>query len=383
MGEPDPGSEAPTEATVEAVEGAETPPPASGDGRARDAAGRFVPKGSAEESSTAGKPPAKAGEAEEVPPPPVGDAKAPTEPAAEALVTGAVPPEAPPPDIQPFTVRFGEQDIAVPGAVVTPEGIVIPLDQQQEIQTWMGRGFKWHTERETVRRDRFEAEQLQAKWKSQTAAFGGEVDRQFQIHTEPDEQQWAEKWLAYGLEMRQAAPTLKKEMELAEREHQLDIRSRMAQPDPEEQAQRVEQLFHVTVDGHLRLLPKDLVDEDKAWIRREVLSDPQQFLYRVGQRPTPAEQAAGAQPGEVVFNFDRYDRLVQGRVQFLKALADARQQALKAVAVAKANATRSAASAPPPPPAVAPAGSAPAASEGGRKTYGSLDDIRKELGIAF
>lgn len=283
-----------------------------GDGR--DAQGRFV---------------GKEGEAQADAPPAPDAAAQPATPGAEG--------EAPPPvaDV-PYAIRYNGQEIVVPGAKVTDEGVFIPKASAELVSAFLGKGVKLEYERADLRREKASVEIEKAS----VSSMKQEIDTLFKLAAEPDDQQFAEAWLAYGLELRQALPTLEREMALGKREAELRLREEMHRPDPEDQHQQVEQVVQQTIQSFVEAAKQHpdfsvMRDEDWASVSGFILQAPQSFLRQAGARLTPLEQQAGVQPGEWYFDQDRAVALARSVLAPRKAALEAERRAQQAIEESK------------------------------------------------
>lgn len=345
-----------------------------GDGR--DPKGRFAPKGE--------KP------VEQVPEAKAPDAAIPTQAAAEAT------PETPPGQAEveqgspeSYSVRFGGQDYQIPGAVRTESHVVIPREQEETVNRYIGMGLKYETEREAIKREKAQTAVEREIFTAETGPVMEEVKNLFDICSLPDEQQFAEAITAYVWKLRESIPILKERMELSKKRQELTIKERMSAPDPEEVAQHLHQTSVTTAEAHLASWKQDpqtkpLTETDWQWVQGRVKADPAYFLQRAGRQVTSEEAQAGVSPGEVYFNQAKLSDLVNIRLEHRRDLARAVEAQKQAVSLAKENAVRQAAGSVPPPPASGGADAAPAkAEESGNKKYGSLDELKKDLGVSW
>lgn len=345
---PDESSPAGIEAVVEGVVD-------RGDGR--DAQGRFVRKAGDEPDGAEGADAA----------PVAADATAPA-------VDGAPPApqaEAAPTEPEtPFTFRAVGQELFVPGSKVTKDGVLIGQDGIELVSKYLGMGVKLEAERAEIKRAKFEMQMERAA----NEAFAKEADALMQIAQVQDDQQFAEAWLAYGLELRGKVPLLQQEMALSKREAALRLQEVMHQPDPmdlREQDDRVVQDdIKAGIVEELRQLPElnAMTDADWRELQAIIAAEPGRFYYKAGRELRPEEIAAGIQPGQVVRIGERVvaeaRRINRYRAE-AKAEADrARKAAEEAKKVADANARKLAAAKPAPPVAkVAAAPAKPSASK--------------------
>jgi len=347
-----------------------------GDGR--DAKGRFAPKG---------EPAGKQDQAAEVPE----DAVSPTqEPKAEA------PPETPlgeaakavEDQAQPYSVRFNGRDYEIPGAVRTEGHLVIPIEQEETISRYVGMGLKYETERETVKQEKARLAVEREMFTAETGPVMEEVKRLFEIAGLPDEEQFATAFTQYAWELRNSLPLLRERMELSKQRQEIAIQKRMNAPDPEVQAEQLATSTFTTAQQHLstwRTDPqlKSFKDEDLGWVMNRVQRDPASFLKRAGERLTPTEAEAGVSPGEVYFNQTKLLELVNDRLEWRTELERRDAEARKAVAEAKKNALRQANGVVNPPPVSGGADGPPSPESTGPKQYTSLDDLKRDLGVAW
>lgn len=299
-------------------------------------------------------------------------------------------PETPPDAEQatPFSIRFSGQDYGIQGAVRTSTHLVIPNDQEETISRYIGMGLKFEAERDSIKRTKAETAYLREMFEAETGPVMEEVKRLFAIAGLADDDQFAQEFSKYAWELRNSLPMLKERMDLSKKRQELEIRERMSAPDPEVQTQQYAQTSIETAQQHFQNWQQDpafkqLTKDDLAWIGARVQKDPLYFLHRVGQRPTPEEAESGVQPGEIYFAYDKLHDLAQIRLEYRKDLANAMTAKEQAVNLAKQNAVRQAAGSVPPPPTSGGADAAPASKEDGPKQYGSLAELRKDLGVGW
>lgn len=297
--------EAPAAATSEPASAAREEPPApepeaevdepliarSGEDRGdgRDAQGRFVGKDGESKEAAEGAD-AAAGAA---------DATAPAVDGAPPAVQGEA--QAAEPEV-PFTFRAVGQELFVPGSKVTKDGVLIGQEGLELVSKYLGMGVKLEAERAEIKRAKFEMQMERAA----NEAFAKEADALMQIAQVQDDQQFAEAWLAYGLELRGKVPLLQQEMALSKREAALRLQEVMHQPDPmdlREQDDRVVQDdIKAGVVEELRQLPElnAMTDADWRELQAIIAAEPGRFYYKAGRELRPEEIAAGIQPGQVV-----------------------------------------------------------------------------------
>ncbi len=377
-GDAPPSAESPvvTGAESSTTEEVSNQPVVADRGDGRDDKGRFAPKGE------------KPAEAPQDPGAKAPDATSPTQQPAEAT------PETPQGEVEaegtaePYSVRFGGRDFAIEGAVRTGSHIVIPATQEQTINRYIGMGLKYETERETIKRDKAQTAIEREMFAAETGPVMEEVKRLFEICGLQDENQFAEAFTAYAWELRNSLPMLKERMELSKQKQELEIQRRMSAPDPEQVVAGLANGAVETAKSHLTDWKTDpqtkgLVDSDWTWIQARVEKDPTYFLQRAGQRLTEAELEAGVQPGEVYFNQEKLVDLVNLRLEHRKDLANAIAAQKQAVAIAKENAVRKQAGSVPPPPASGGADAAPVPEVAAAKKFGSMDELKKDLGVGW
>lgn len=349
---PDESSPVATETVVEGVAD-------RGDGR--DAQGRFVRKAGDEPEAAEGADAA----------PVAADATAPAVDGAPPAVQGEA--QAAEPEV-PFTFRAVGRDLFVPGSKVTKDGVLIGQEGLELVSKYLGMGVKMEAERAEIKRAKFEVQMERAA----NEAFAKEADALMQIAQVQDDTQFAEAWLAYGLELRGKVPLLQQEMALSKREAALRLQEAMHQPDQmdlrERDDQAVQSDIKTGIVEELRQLPElsAMTDADWGELQAIVAAEPARFYYKAGRELRPEEQAAGISPGEVVRITERVvaeaRRINRYRAEAKAETDRARKAAEEAKKVAAANA-RKLEAAKPPTPAPKPAPKAPTAP-----TTGKADD---------
>lgn len=375
-----------------------------GDGR--DPQGRFVPKGATNDPLSAVAPPASPA-----------DGTAPTQ-AAQAPLDGVTPPPdgtAPPlatsptsadpagrsPDAnaaaanaEPLVIPFGGTEFEIRGSRLTDDGLIVPKDQVQVLREFIGKGLKMEHERAAIKHEKAAVRQERELAAAEKKAFASQVDEQFAIAAMPDEMQFAEAWLAYGLELRSALPTLQRERELSQREAKLALQQRVNEPEPEEIQAQTEAAVAGAIQEQIAEWQqhpdlKVLTPADWAQVQQAALRDPGLYFYHVGARPTRQEQAAGLAPGDLAFRADRLGEAVSTRLSLRQEFV-AEQQRMKQAAeeAKKVAALNASAMAKAPPVGGPPAVQLPAAtpeSQNGQKTQRDLDAEarawRREMGL--
>ncbi|MHB1310632.1 MAG: hypothetical protein ACYC3L_01355 [Gemmatimonadaceae bacterium] len=258
-----------------------------------------------------------------------------------------------------WAVKAIGQEWEIPGSKVTPEGVVIPVASRELVEKYIGKGVKYESVEQQIREQRAQLQVEAARVKH----FETEVNRLLEIAAITDDQQFAEAMLAYGLELRDALPTLKREAALNEREAKLQMQQAMHQPDPDEQRELIEREMVGTVDELLNDMRQHpdfgaLTARDYADLKAAILRDSRLYFYQAGDRLSPEEQAAGINPGDRVF--DQRRAIADGRrIATIRAEAKAEAEAARkavedAKRVAEQNAKKLAAAKVAAPPATPP-----------------------------
>lgn len=341
--EPEPGSPETPAAPTSPDAATETPPAtdpsetARSDGR--DALGRFLSKdGTAADSLDA----PSANAAQDAQPTP----GTPEPVAADAAPTDAAPQPLDDTVYEPFVVRVGHETHAIPGAVITPHGAVIPLDAIQQVHTLMGRGLKYEAERDQIKRAKLEVDQARAQHQAEIAPVMQEIDQLFGLFRNlagaPDQatqEQAASALLEYALQFAQNEPLLKDRMKFERERAEFELTRRAQEPDPEQAADQLRQQTQTTVQETVAAYRqtehgRHLTDHDWQTLSQRVDAEPTRYLYRVGPQPTAEERQAGCVPGEIVFNERAFqnDVLLLSQVRREAAANEAKhRQALDAV----------------------------------------------------
>ncbi len=361
---------APTPEASPAPETALPEVPDRGDGR--DANGRFV---------------AKAGEvAPPVPDAPASAVAAPPSPDTPPASAAPVSPEATPvaDPVSPFRVRYSQQEHEpLPGAVRTPHGVVVPLEQEQALHQLVGRALKYQ-ERETEWRETtIRARQAEASALAREKAVSGELDRMFQIAGIPDEEQRAIEAVRFFMELGMARPALEREIALNKREAELELQREMSRPDPDASREQITQQVVGTAEQHIAAAVQQLglTDEDVQVLKARVAESPQTYAYRAGKNLTADEREAGVKPGELVFDYAPLARDLQMLGQYRRRIIDSGRASQEAIKAAQENARKAAAAAPPPPPAAKP--DAPRPAEKKTKDTSTYETFADELKKSF
>lgn len=281
-----------------------------------------------------------------------------------------------------YAVRYGNRDYEVPGAVRTATHTVIPNESIETVTRYIGMGLKLESERSTIQREKAHLNVEREMFQAETGPVMEEVKNLFSLTADPVDESFAEKWLRYGLELRASMPILKERMELSKKRQELEIERRASLPDPEQQAAMLARNATEAATGHLQDFQrhpqfKPLTKGDWEGIQTRVNQNPNVFLRQAGQRLTPDEQAAGVEPGEVYFNYDRLMELVEDRLSTRTELQKEAERANQAIKIATENAARSQRETVPPPPAPTPTVSAPAQPPKGSTTYKSREEWEK------
>ncbi len=274
---------------------------------------------------------------------------------AEAAAAGEVKTEAAlVSETTPYVVKYKGQEYEVPGARVTPDGVIIAKDHLELVSTYLGKGIKLDAERAALREEKAMASVERARM----TASNKEVEKLMQIAGIGDETQFAEALLTYGLELRAALPTLQREIALSEREARIALQRELSQPDPDEQVAQVEQQVIRSEAEYLtqmKAAPRYAALNEQDWgrVQQYMLANRNRFAYRVGQNPTPEEQAEGLRPGELAYDLRQAiayaDDLHAIRAE-TKAAMDANKTAVEqAKRVAEENARKLAKAQPPTP----------------------------------
>jgi hypothetical protein len=323
----------------------------------RDALGRFTAK----EQTEAPADPAKAALPDATPP----NTPAPAAPddakAREAAFAESV---------QPFVVKYGNREHDVlPGSVLTPQGLVIPLDQVQQVHTMAGRMLKYEAERQVLREQELRSKQAEQHWQAKAETFGPAIDQLFGLAGMPDrtDAEVEAKMLAayeFVAQLGRERPILEQKEQLARERAELQLQRELAQPDPETARAQIVANVVATADEHLGQIRQHLsalTDEDLTVLRQRVEADPERYAYRVGPRLSPEELDAGFKPGDLAFDGRVLVRDAEVVAKYREREVMARKQAEEAIRAAQRNATTAAATAgvPPTPTTTAPA--APAA----------------------
>lgn len=312
-----------------------------GDGR--DAQGRFAPKGQ------------PAADSLDAPGANAADGAQPKTPGTPAPPTDAgalqgTPEQSPPPEsaleVQPLTIRVGQTDHAIPGAVLTPHGAVIPPESLQHLHEVYGRGIKYAEERDTIKRERAQLTFERDAHRAEVAPVMREIDQIFglfrQVASAPtaEAQQTAvEKLLEYGLTFAQNEPLLKERMQFERERAEFQLTQRAQQPDVEEQATQIRTHVDHALDSLIQQAAGTeygtlLTKEDWGRVKHMVHSNPTAYVGRAGQQLTAEEQAAGMAPGGMYLKLAAIEQQV-GLIADLRRSAKANeaqhQQALAAV----------------------------------------------------
>lgn len=306
------GSPETAEASAETAADAETrdaPIEANDRGDGRDAKGRFAPKG-AESADSPEAPPANA-DASAQPMP-----GSPEVPPADAGTVPAEPPQenADALEVQPLVVRVGQQDHAIPGAVVTPHGAVIPPESLQHLHEVYGRGIKYEAERQHIKTEKaqlaYERETHGVQMREAMREWDHFVGLARAVGEAKDEQQSLaalEALAQYGLDFIHKEPLLRERMDLARERAEIEVRRRSEAPDPEMQATQLRQATEQQVVGLFQQMQqaepyKALTERDYSQLLARVHQEPQRYLRRAGERLTQEEAQAGVEPGELYFH---------------------------------------------------------------------------------
>lgn len=281
-------------------------PEAAPEGPARDAQGKFAPR--AAEAAT---------ETEQ----PIEGQEQATEPA-------------------PFRVRYDKTDHDLfPGATITADSIVIPLDQREALEKALGRSLKYDRQEQVVREDMLRARQSETRYKAQEQALNDGLKELFDIAAIEDPEQMAVAAVEYVWNLRANRPVIERELALARKEAELALREQISTPDPEVSREQItEMVVHSTVEyarqfqAEYPYVTKDDVEQLAAVAQRS----PARFAYRVGKNPSPEEQQLGLQPGDFAQDFEAIRSELETANRWRKQMAESVEAAKKnAVTTAK------------------------------------------------
>lgn len=345
-----------------------------GDGR--DSTGKFAPRGTDQGSTEGAQATPPADPAVTAPPP--ATATTPADATVGNATDGAKAPEV------PAVVRYNNVDYPV--GKVTADGTVIGNDLWPQVRELIGQGLKLQESRDTFKREQLQLRQEAATVSAKAKAFDGvalELDRISQL---ADDEEFAKAAILLAMDYRQSRPLLERQIELDARQAKLDLAEQMRAPDPEQRRAEIDASIKETYDWHLTQLRQDpqskiLTDKDFDALKVKAERDPTRYFYRTGAQLTPKEQAAGAQPHELVFDSDRWFSDVQERLELRQEFL-ARELELKRTAEAQQKNAARLAQPTAPPPLANGNGSAPAArSAPPSGVTVSREDYLKEMGL--
>lgn len=356
------GGDAPAQASEAPPSVPESAPQIGVDrGDGRDATGKFVGKGMVGDAAPG---------TEQPPPPPTPEGVVPP-------VDGEV---AKAPD--PFRVRFrGAEHEVIPGAVVREDGLLIPKDHIGKAQELFGQALKFDSERMALKEQMVRARQSEAMAKANEAALNAEIARLFEIASNPNDDELVVQAVQYMLDLRQSRPILEQKLVLEREKAELALQRELAAPDPDQTREHITQQVVTTAQEHLQSFEpylQGLTDEDAQTLLQRVLDDPERYAYRTGHRLTEREQAAGVQPGQIVFDADALYRDAQVLHQYRQKITAAEAAQRDAVKAAQQNA-RVAANAAPPPPTPPPAQTGRSTSTAVQHKGATWDEFKENL----